>query len=326
MINFKLKDSFNREINYLRVSVTDRCNLQCNYCMPEKIKFKERNEILTLEEIEKIINVGVSLGINKIRITGGEPLLRKNLIFLIKNLNHNSLIKEISITTNAILLKNYALELKESGIKRINISLDTLNGSKFSKITGGGNLKQVLAGINEAIKVGLSPLKINVVVMKGINDDEILNFIDFAEKNKVIIRFIEYMPLNLQANWKQKFFSAENILKIIEKKIINTTSFYNKNNEPAKYFKLKNSNNVVGIISPISHGFCNNCNRLRLTADGFLRSCLPLNIEFNVKKILRCNGSNNDLAEIFKIAVASKPKEGEYTKVNTNKIMAQIGG
>lgn len=316
-------DSYGRNINYLRISITDLCNLRCKYCMPEKgIEKIPHNEILRLEEIEELARVFVSLGVNKIRITGGEPLIRKGILNLIENIGKIEGLKDFAMTTNGIFLKKYARDLKNAGLNRVNISLDTLNEEKYRDITKGGDIKEVLKGIEEAKKVGLTPIKLNVVLIGGLNEDEIEDFVDLTKNEDIDVRFIELMPIGQAKDWSlDKFISNKIVLeKVKELKEITKEDI----SSPAKYYKLPNSKGKVGLINPISCKFCDNCNRIRLTADGKIKTCLHSNEEIDLRTPLR---KGEDLRKIITDVVINKPKEhnlekGEYIERN----MTTIGG
>lgn len=318
-----MKDSFGREINYLRISLTDRCNLRCKYCMPEDGVSKfPHDEILTLEELYEIIRVFVELGINKIRFTGGEPLARKGIIELIAKVSKLDKVKDLAMTTNGILLKEYAMDLKKAGLNRVNISLDTLDEEKYRTITRGGSLNKVLEGIEEAKKVGLTPIKINTVLIGGFNDDEVESLVNLTEKENIDVRFIELMPIGEAANWaKEKFISNNKILEKIDTLISVPREDVSS---PAVYYKLPNGKGKVGIINPISCKFCENCNRVRLTSQGRLKLCLHSNNEIDIKEALN---KGQDLKKLILESIEKKEEshhleEGKYIKRNMN----QIGG
>lgn len=321
------------KIDYLRISLTDRCNFNCVYCRPkEKVKIRNKSELLSFEEIEKIVNLTATLGIRKVRLTGGEPLLRKDLPTLVKMITRIKKIKEVSITTNGSRLENLALKLKEAGLSRINVSLNSLRRKKFAWITGHDNLPQVLRGIEVAKRVKLIPVKINVVVLKGINDDEILDFVEFAQKNSLVLRFIEHMPVNGvgEARW---YLPNRIVRNTIEKKWgkLEPTSFIG--NGPAIYYQVKGCENPLGFISSISHSFCKRCNRLRVTFDGKLRPCLLSNFEVNIKDALRDRGDADiGIKKLFNLALSfKKEKKTRNTPIRqkfhkVSKFMFQIGG
>lgn len=301
-------DRLDREINYLRISVTDRCNLRCIYCYQGKKSFLPREEILTYEEIYEIIKVARALGIEKFRITGGEPLLRRGLLKFLRNLTGSGI--KYALTTNGLLLEKYALPLKEIGLEKINISLDTLDRKKFTAITHTGNLDNVLAGIDAAEKAGFSSIKINTVVMKDINEDEIEDFIHFFKGRKnFLLRFIEYMPFQKEVRdfffpltGYEKRLRAEFPFEEPGEKEINGAG-------PARYYRLKVSGGdcLVGFITPRSQPFCNQCNRLRLTSDGKLKPCLASAKSYDLKRVIRGGGDSRQIREIFQEAINSKP-------------------
>ena len=316
-------DSFGRKINYLRISLTDRCNLRCKYCMPKGgiTHIISHDEILSLEEVYELIESFVELGIDKIRFTGGEPLVRKNILELIKKTSKLKGIKDISLTTNGQLLKGMAKDLKEAGLNRVNISLDTLNPDKFTEITRGGNLNSVLEAIEEAIKVGLTPIKINTVLMGGFNENEIRDLVELTKRG-IDVRFIELMPIGEAVGFaKDKFISNDIILKTIsELQTVEREDI----SSPATYYKLPGASGKVGIINPISCKFCGNCNRIRLTSTGQLKLCLHSNREIDLKSALR---NKEDIKQIIKDSILTKEEshhleDEEYTSRNMN----QIGG
>lgn len=320
----EIRDFHNRKINYLRISLTSECNLRCFYCFSkENLKTEKKREILTDEEILKIVKIATEMGIEKIRLTGGEPLLREGINRLVEKISHIEKIRDFSLTTNGILLKNFARSLKNSGLKRINISLDSLIYEKYKKITGGGNLKDVLEGIESAQKVNFSPIKINVVVLKNINEEEIPSFINFARKNSLTVRFIEFMPLlKTYKIWEKFYVSEKEILKRIEDDLEKKIPV--EKGEVAKYYPLKGGGEV-GIISSISNRFCSTCNRFRITADGNILPCLWSKNELELRKILRNGAREEEIKKIFLKAASLKLDfEGCIRKVK--KAMFQIGG
>ena len=318
-------DSFQRHINYLRISVTDRCNLRCIYCMPpEGVALASHGEILSYEEISIVAQVGAKLGINKIRLTGGEPLVRAELPKLVQMLSQIEEIDEVSLTTNGTLLKRYIPMLKQSGLSRINISLDTLQADRFRHITRLGELRDVLYGIEAARDTGLDPVKINMVVMRGINDDEVLDFANMTYKEGWHVRFIELMPF---ANVAQPVSSSEMRQCIASlgklEPYLRVTG-----NGPATYYRLPGAEGTIGFISPITECFCSNCNRMRLTSDGKLCPCLLADGEIDLKEALRHNASPQELERLFLKAVASKPERHHLADgiMPVTQNMFQIGG
>lgn len=303
-----LIDSYARKIDYLRISVTDRCNLRCVYCMPEAgIAHKMQEELLSFEEIVRIVKLGVKLGIDKIRLTGGEPLVRKDVAKLIGYLNAIEGVKDIALTTNGILLKEHVSELRQAGLKRINISLDSLSQDRYRFISRQGNLEEVLEGIKAAVGLGFSPLKINVLLLNELNENELIDFLRLCIENPLHIRFLEFMPVN-------SFYKTENcisgrqVLSIAGKFCdFQQTKIYG--NGPAKVYKFKNSQGTFGIIAPLSDKFCFNCNRLRLTSDGFLKPCLHSELKINLRDPLRQGADENELIRLITQAVRRKPRE-----------------
>ena len=320
-----MNDKYGRKINYLRVSVTDLCNLRCKYCMPEEgVLRKSHNEILSLEEFYEIIKCSTELGIDKIRITGGEPLVRKGIVSLIKKISELGAIKDIAMTTNGLLLEKYAYDLKNAGLKRVNISLDTLNSEKFKEITRGGNLDKVLRGIEAANNVSLTPIKINTVLIGGFNDDEIEKFAQMTIDYNIHVRFIELMPIGHASKWtKEKFISNNTVLK----KLPSLIPLEEEQGVPAKYYKLPNAKGKIGLINPISRHFCSTCNRIRLTADGKIKPCLHSDKEIDIKTIIRNDKSK--LKEILTEAILQKPEKHHINDEGYKPIvrdMVKIGG
>ncbi|MEG2540463.1 MAG: GTP 3',8-cyclase MoaA, partial [Clostridia bacterium] len=260
-------DSFNREITYARISVTDRCNLRCAYCMPEcGVEKLKHSQILSFEEMEQIVDSLVELGINKIRVTGGEPLVRKGVLNFLEYASKLPQIKTLALTTNGTLLRENAEALKRAGVENINISLDTFNQERYAKITRLGDINEALSGINEAIKCGFDTIKINAVLLKGINDNEVQDFIEFAERYNLEVRFIELMPFTAQSGFASEYFiSASEVLS----KCPNLTFLGSIDNSTAEYY-LSPNGAKIGFISSLSNKFCGRCNRVRVTADGLL--------------------------------------------------------
>lgn len=306
-----LLDSYNRRLNYLRISLTDRCNLRCVYCMPEQgVPKLIHEDILTYEELLRLARLSVGLGIEKIRLTGGEPLVRKNLMDFIRSLKKIPGIQDISLTTNGVLLAEQAQGLWEAGIRRLNISLDTLNREKYARISRFDFFDRVWEGIQEAEQIGFSPIKINVVALKGINDDEIASFGRLSLGKPYHIRFIEFMPVGQENGWKtERFLSSEETLK----KLQTLGPLFPVNGQgldgPAKRMAYKGAAGEIGLISPISEHFCPTCNRLRLTAEGRLRVCIFSDNETDLRTPLRQGASDKFLESIIQEAISQKPKE-----------------
>lgn len=317
-----MEDSYNRRINYLRISVTDLCNLRCQYCMPEEgICKKNHADILSFEEIELIAKAFVAHGVDKIRLSGGEPLTRRGILDLVEKIGEIDGLKDFAMTTNGVLLKENANSLKSRGLKRVNISLDTLNKDKYSYITRGGELDKVLEGIDEARKVGLYPIKLNTVLIGGFNDEEIVDFVNLTKEQDIVVRFIEIMPIGEAYDWNLNRFVSNDIVLAKVKNLVEVKG-YDKSST-AKYFTLPDAEGKVGLINPVSCNFCENCNRVRLTSEGKLRLCLHSKEEIDLKPYIKNNTLDKKILEIIK----QKPKshrleEGEYVSKN----MVQIGG
>jgi len=328
-------DGHNREINYLRVSITDRCNLRCNYCMPrEGISQIGHNDILRYEEILRIVRIAVSMGISKVRITGGEPLVRRGVVDFISLLASLKGLSDISLTTNGTLLKAFGAKLFAAGMKRINISLDSLNPEKYAHITRGGDLSTVLAGIAEVHKLGFTPIKINTVAIKGFNEDEILDFAKLSFLKPYQIRFIEFMTIGHAAlDPSNKYLSNAVIREIIKRRyyLEPLNGRRNATDGPAQIYRIAKGAGEIGFISPLSRKFCHACNRLRLTADGYLRICLLSDEEIDLKRPMRDGCTDAYLADLIKAAITRKPlqhdiscDEGHRKKCMMD--MAYIGG
>jgi len=310
-----LRDNFKRTIEYFRISITDRCNLRCIYCMPpEGVMPMEHKEILHYEEIERIVKIAAPMGLRKVRITGGEPLVRKNVPYLIKQIKNIEGIEDLSLTTNGILLSRYAGELAEAGLDRVNISLDSLRPERYREITRGGDISIVLEGIQAAERAGLKPIKINIVPIRGSNDDEITEFAKITLRAPYQVRFIEFMPFGAEGVWSPgKFISAGEIKSIVEG-IGPLSPVKVRRSGPARYFMFHGAPGVVGFINPISNHFCGECNRLRLTADGKLRPCLFSETEIDLKPALRSGASDREIERLIKLSVEVKP-EGHNIKI-----------
>ncbi|QGP91401.1 GTP 3',8-cyclase [Neomoorella glycerini] len=323
-----MEDTFRRQINYLRIAITDRCNLRCRYCMPATgVPLKSHQDILRLEEIVTLARVAGSAGINRIRLTGGEPLVRKNVVTLVRDLAALPGIKEVSLTTNGIFLSGLARPLKEAGLSRVNISLDTLKKDRYRYITRRGNISSVWQGIRAALAVGLTPVKLNVVVTRGFNDDEILDFARLAQEEPLHIRFIELMPIGAAAASGSGYVSMDEIKSQISRVFPLEPLANLVTNGPAVNFKVAGGTGSIGFISAMSSHFCHRCNRLRLTADGKLRPCLYWDGEIDIKGPLRAGASEAELAAIFARAVSLKPAEHHMeTGWRQPRVMSQIGG
>jgi cyclic pyranopterin phosphate synthase len=283
----RLIDQFGRQVDYIRLSITDRCDFRCTYCMSEHMEFLPRDEVLSLEECLRVVKAFVTLGVSKVRITGGEPLVRKNALWLFEEIGKLSGLKELVTTTNGSQLEQQAQALKAAGVKRINISLDSLNAEKFKKITRVGDLNKVLRGISAAQKAGFDNIKLNTVLMKGINDHEAIDLVNFAIDKKMDISFIEEMPLgNVDHTRKDTFISNDEVLKNLQNYFHLIPTTYTSGG-PAKYWQLANQSTKIGFISPHSHNFCDTCNRVRVSSKGELFLCLGQEEKIELLPLLR---------------------------------------
>ena len=328
-----LKDIFNRNINYLRVSVTDRCDLRCLYCMNENVEFLPKSEVLTFEQIERLCDVFISQGVEKIRLTGGEPLVRKNILNLIENIGrkiNNTNLKELTLTTNGTLLEKYASQLSNLGIKRINVSLDTIDPIKYKKITRLGEINKVFAGIDAALNNKIK-VKINVVALKNFNENELENILLWCGKKGVDVTFIEVMPMGETEHKRyNQFFPLENVREAFRNKFSLKPSEY-KSGGPAKYDFFENFGIKVGYIMPLTQNFCTDCNRLRITCTGRLYMCLGQEKYIDFKKILKNDYSNEKILELIQQSLKTKPKGHDFIidKKNSpylNRFMNTTGG
>lgn len=308
-----LIDQFGRQVDYIRLSITDRCDFRCTYCMSENMEFLPRDEVLSLEECLRIVKAFVALGVSKVRITGGEPLVRKNALWLFDEIGKLPGLRELVTTTNGSQLVNQAQALKNAGVKRINISLDSLNAEKFKKITRVGDLEKVLNGIDAAKKAGFDNIKLNTVLMRGINDDETLSLVKFAIAQEIDISFIEEMPLGeVNHSRESSFVSNTETLANIQSKFDLICSEINTGG-PARYWKVKNTNSKIGFISPHSHNFCEACNRVRISCKGELYLCLGQEEKIDLMPLLR-DHPNDDSALITAIlsSMQIKPKGHDF--------------
>lgn len=332
MNNF-LRDSYNRQIKDLRISLTDRCNFRCFYCLPNGEPPLARKEtILTFEEITYISDIFVSLGIEKIRLTGGEPMLRKNLSELIKELsNLKPNLKDLALTTNGFNFPKHAKTFKEYGLDRVTISLDSLQREKFKKICGVDKLDEVLQAIESAKENNFYPIKINATIVRGVNDDELVYFAEFARQNDVSFRFIEFMPLDSGYDWKREMVvSAKEIREKIEKVFPLKLKESSRGSETAwKFLFADGAKGEIGIIAPVTEMFCGQCSRIRLTADGQIRTCLFSNKEYNLRDIVRSNANRLEIIDFIKDAVFKKEPHhyiNEENFVQPSRTMSFIGG
>lgn len=325
-----LIDTFGRIHNNLRISVTDRCNLRCTYCMPEEVLFLNRKELLTFEEITRFVQVVVPLGINKVRLTGGEPLVRCDLPRLVRMLSAIDGIKDVGVTTNGILLARYAEELYQSGLRRLNVSLDTLNPDRFREITRRGGLEKVIEGIIEAKRVGFPSIKVNAVSMRGLTEDEVAPLARFAREHGVEMRFIEYMPIGADQWERDKVLFAHEILEILEREVCPLVPVPDADPRvPALEFEYTDGGGRVGIIASVSRPFCKQCNRIRLTAEGKLRNCLFALDEVDLKPLLRGQTDDATIADLVRRNVWNKWEGHEINTarfVKPERTMHAIGG
>jgi cyclic pyranopterin phosphate synthase len=325
-----LVDSFGRVHNNLRISVTDRCNLRCTYCMPEEVVFMDRGELLTFDEITRFVRVAALLGIDKLRLTGGEPLLRRDLQRLVAMLAEVPGIKDIGLTTNGILLAEQARVLRDAGLHRINVSLDTLDPERFRQISRRDGLDKVLAGIAAAKAAGYDPVKVNAVIIRGLTDIDVVPLAIFAREHGLEMRYIEYMPIGAELWERRKVFFAHEILEKIENEIgpLVPAEDYDPR-APAMDFRYTDGGGKVGIIASVSRPFCMSCNRLRLTADGKIRNCLFALDEADVKRHLRDIPNDTALTEVIRRNVRDKWEGHEINTahfVKPQRTMHAIGG
>ena len=319
----QLLDKFNRHITYVRISVTDRCDFRCIYCMDEKMTFLPRAQLLTLEELEWVGRAFIELGVTKIRITGGEPLVRKNILQLFQSLSHLEGLKELVLTTNGSQLSKMARSIKEAGVKRVNISLDTLKPDRFESISRLGKLDVVLRGIEEALAAGFQRVKINTVILKNRNHDEILDLVQFAIDRKIDISFIEQMPLGRMENYDraETFYSNEQIRQDIQKTFTLLPSTETTEG-PSKYYQVINTPTRVGFISPHTHNFCDTCNRVRVTTDGHLLLCLGQEHSVDLRRVIRAYpGEIEPLKHTIIKAMELKPKSHTFELYNPPQIL-----
>jgi cyclic pyranopterin phosphate synthase len=330
LADLKLIDPYNRHLNYLRISITDRCNLKCIYCVPrDLIPRLSHDEILTYEEILRLVRIGIRLGISKIRVTGGEPLVRKGVYGFLTDLSGLDGLADLSLTTNGVSLKTNLNKIKAAGINRINISLDTLDRTKFERITGLDLFDQVWQGIEMALGMGFHPIKLNIVALKGINDDELTDMARLSFDYPLHIRFIEYMPMGESQIGNGPLLLAPEIKRRISVlgRLIPVPN--TKNDGPAQRYHFEGAAGEIGFIHALSHHFCDRCNRLRLTARGQLRPCLLSDHHEDVRGIMRTGGTDEQLAEVFFKAVRHKPSDHNLAIQNPSRVcgqMSSIGG
>jgi len=326
-----MRDTYRRDINYLRVSVTDKCNLRCIYCMPQEgVKSIPHDEILRVEEFEAIVRAAAQVGIKKIRLTGGEPLVHKGIEDLVRRFANIPGIDDITLTTNGLLLPSYAASLKEAGVKRVNISLDTLKDERYREITRGGELASAWKGIQAALEAGLHPVKLNTVVVRDFNDDEVESMARLTMKRPLHVRFIELMPIGTCNTWTEgRFVPAGEILDKINRRVGRLHPVKMAEGDgPAKYYSFSGAQGTVGFITSMSDHFCESCNRLRLTSSGGLRLCLYDAREIDLKTPLRSGAVIREIADLIMEAIYMKPDRHHMNEGWTDKkrVMSQIGG
>lgn len=310
-----LRDSFGRVHNNLRISVTDRCNLRCTYCMPEDVAFRDRSELLTFEEIAAFVRVAAGLGVNKVRLTGGEPLVRKDLHRLVRLIAGVPGIADIGLTTNGVLLADQAQELFDAGLRRLNVSLDTLDPGRFRALTRRDGVEKVLAGLAAAKAVGFSPIKVNAVAIRGFAEHDVVPLARYCRANGFELRFIEYMPIGADAWEREKVLFASEILELVDREVGALVPAGRDPSAPALDHTYADGSGTVGVIASVSRPFCTSCNRLRLTADGKLRNCLFALDETDVKGLLRPGPINE-------VAIAGALKETVWAKWEGHEINA----
>ena len=325
-----LADGFGRVVTNLRISVTDRCNLRCVYCMPAEPEWMPRPEILTFEEIERIARVAVSLGITDFRLTGGEPTARQDLPALVRRIADIPGVKDLALTTNGILLSKLAAPLRAAGLHRLNVSLDTLKGEKFVHIARRDGFKSVWEGLEAAEKAGFRPLKINMVVMRGVNDDEVVDFAGLARERDWRLRFIEFMPLDGDGTWsRDQVVPGREILERIHARWPLDLSASGPLRDPARVYRFLDGRGDVGVIASVSEPFCGSCDRVRVTPDGKLRTCLFSTWETDLKGPMRAGASDAEIAALFRGAVARKEAGHGINRpdfVKPGRTMHAIGG
>lgn len=325
-----LVDAFQRKVNYLRISVTDRCNLRCRYCAPSLTEHLPKERLLSLEEIQRLARIGIGLGINKIRLTGGEPLFRRGITNLVERLCELDGLEDIALTTNGTLIPDQGRQLKQAGLNRINISLDTLNKEKFRELTGADLFHKAWDGIMTAAELGFDPVKVNTVVMKGYNDDEIEQLADLARHYPFHVRFIEYMPIGTDPNGARKhFFSIAEIEKRLNRmgKLIPIGS--KSHDGPALRYRFEGAPGEIGLIGSMSAHFCSSCNRIRLTAAGHLRPCLLADDHVDVITPMRQGATDEELEALFAMALSRKSAEHRLNFSDSQTLqtkMVSIGG
>ena len=327
-----LRDSYGRAIRDLRISITDRCNFRCFYCMPkEAMEWQPKSEILSYEEIITLAEVFVSLGITKLRVTGGEPMLRRDLESLIERLAKIEGIEDLAMTTNAHFLRGRAEGLKNAGLQRLTVSLDSLTKERFTLLTGRNELDRVIDGIDAALEAGLDPVKVNSVVIRGINDDQVVSFAGFAREKGVQVRFIEFMPLDNGKVWRREMVVPGDELRRLIDEVYPLERVVSGNlSETARRWRFADgAPGEVGFINPVTQPFCGHCSRIRLTADGMIRTCLFSTVEHNIKGLLRSGASRNQLVDFIAATIEKKEERhhiNDASFVQPLRTMSCIGG
>ena len=325
----QLVDPFGRRIEYVRLSVADKCNLRCFYCIPKGFKdFEEPENWLTFDEIERVIQAFGELGVSRVRVTGGEPLVRKNLSRLVARLSALPPVEDLSLSTNAALLARDAGDLKAAGISRINVSLDSLKADRFADITGGGQLDQVIDGLMAAKRVGLNPVKINMVALKGINDDEFVDMVEFCATHGFTLRFIEGMPMGDSGRDASRHYLDLSLVREQLGRVYDLVPGFMPGGGPAKYYQVSGTDLRIGFITPISRHFCETCNRVRLAVDGTLHLCLGQEHRMELRPLLRAGISDDDLKAKLIEAITLKPERHEFNEKPQQivRIMSMTGG
>lgn len=325
-------DIYKRKIDYIRISITDRCNLRCVYCMPaEGIKLVKHEEILSYEEIIRLCRLFSKIGISKVKITGGEPLVRKDVHKLIKSIKEIDGINNVTLTTNGILLENQIDDLVKAGLDAVNISIDTLKDDTYRELTRIGDVSKVVSSIRKCLEYKNLKVKINAVPIKGKNEDEIIDLIKLCKNNDISIRFIEMMPIGLGRNMNG--LNDEEVMSIIEKNIGKLTPYNGKlGNGPSNYYSLEGYKGKAGFISAVNHKFCETCNRVRLTCEGFLKACLQYDIGTDLRTMLRNGSSDEEILEAVKSTIYNKPESHNFNPIKNEEEkveyrgMSQIGG
>ncbi|MTV81820.1 GTP 3',8-cyclase MoaA [Secundilactobacillus folii] len=330
----KLYDKYDRLHDYVRLSITDRCNLRCVYCMPkEGLPFFPTDKVLSQDEIVQLIQNFAEMGVSKVRITGGEPLLRTDVVDIVRRIKAVPGINDLSITTNGLFLAKQAKALKEAGLDRLNISLDTFKADRYKEITRGGNINQVLEGIEAASKLHFKKIKLNIVLIKGQNDDEVLDFLRYTKDHDVNVRFIEFMPIgNSLKTWKKEYVGLKNVFDVADENGMVYHPIELRGNGPSDNYQIEGYEGSFGLIHPISSKFCENCNRLRITADGYVKACLYWNEEIDIRSAIP---DKKAFRKLIQKALDNKPLNHEMAMSETDRIidkaptwrhMSQIGG